>query len=80
MTLPVPLPPSPSQQVVSAPLPNKQLPTFVAGKFLTGAGMAVKDATGATAKIVTANTKCGAGLAQAIDKVLTFIPLSAVQG
>lgn len=68
------------KEVVSAPLPNKALPTFVAGKTLQGQGMSVKDTVGGVAKIVAPNTKCGQGLAHGIDRVLTFIPLNAIKG
>ena len=67
-------------QVVRAPLPNKALPTFLAGKTLQGQGMNVKDTVGGVAKIVAPNTKCGQGLAHGIDRVLSFLPLNALKG
>ncbi|KAI8475429.1 MAG: hypothetical protein J3K34DRAFT_404922 [Monoraphidium minutum] len=61
------------KEVVRAPLPNKQLQTFVSGKSLQGAGNKVKDAIGQTANIIDPNVKCGAGIAHGVDKVLLFM-------
>ncbi|KAI8474415.1 MAG: FAS1 domain-containing protein [Monoraphidium minutum] len=66
------------KEVVRAPLPARQLPTFVSGKFLTGAGMTVKGVGSNEAKIVQANIKCGAGMAHGISNVLTFLNIGAL--
>jgi uncharacterized surface protein with fasciclin (FAS1) repeats len=66
------------KEVVRAPLPaGKQLPTFVANRDLTGDGMVVKGA-GSSAKIVTPNIQCGAGVAHIIDNVLLFLNVASL--
>lgn len=72
-------PSSPTPQVVSAPLPKRQLPTFVANRALTGDGMTVK-AVGNSAQIVQGNIKCGQGLAHVINQVLLFVNVGSLLG
>lgn len=66
-------------QVVAAPLPKRQLTTFVANRFLNGDGMTV-NAVGNSAKIVQANIKCGQGLAHVVDHVLLFVNVGSLLG
>jgi hypothetical protein len=63
---------------VRAPLPKRAIPTFVAGRSLTGDGMVVRGVGSNSAKIVEANVQCGAGLAHGIDGVLTFLNIGGL--